>query len=192
MKAREIDTTRLILRDWKEEDLLPFSELNRDPTVMEFMPKQLSKEESDELATKIKQELHFRPYGLWAVEVKGGAPFIGFVGLHYQDFEAHFTPCVEIGWRLRKEAWGQGYATEAAMAVLEVAFCEIKLDEVVSFTYRENMRSLNVMRKIGLKRDVGGDFMHSKMPKDHPLAPQILYRISKDEFFSFYKGAHGG
>lgn len=118
--TRTIETARLVLRGWRPADREPFAALNADPEVMEHMPRRLSREESDDLADRIDRDLRERGWGLWAVEVPGVADFVGFVGLSVPAFEAAFTPCVEVGWRLARPAWGHGYATEGARAVLGV------------------------------------------------------------------------
>jgi ribosomal-protein-alanine N-acetyltransferase len=116
-------------------------------------------------------------FGLWAVEVVGGASFIGFVGLNPVPFVAHFTPAVEIGWRLARPHWGHGYVTEAGRAVLEYAFAELGLDEVVSFTTPANQRSQAVMRRLGMSHDPRDDFDHPNLPEGHRLRRHVLYRI---------------
>lgn len=170
-------TARLILRRWRAEDREPFALLNADPVVMEYFPARLSRAESDALADWI--EAHFAKYGfgLWAVEVPGVAPFIGYVGLAVPSFQAHFTPCVEIGWRLAREHWKKGYATEGARAVLALAFGELKLEEVVSFTTVGNMPSRRVMERIGMSHSPADDFDHPGLPEGHPLRRHVLYRI---------------
>lgn len=178
MPAPSLSTQRLLLRHWKGDDLQRFAKLNADERVMEFFPSILSQEESNSLAGKIEKELQEKEYGLWAVEVIGIAPFIGFVGLHYQDFPAHFTPCIEIGWRIGFEYWGQGYAFEAAQKVLEYAFTTLKLPQIVSFTTVANQRSRNLMKKLGMTHNLPDDFEHPKLPEGHPLRPHVLYRMS--------------
>ncbi len=174
-----IETARLKLRPWSEADLEPFAALNADPRVMEFFPKRLSREESDAVATRIRNNFERHGYGLWAVELPELAPFIGFVGLSVPSFAAHFTPCVEIGWRLACEHWGRGYAGEAALAVLEFGFNELRLDEIVSFTTTTNQRSMRVMERIGMTRTPEDDFDHPSLAEGHPQRRHVLYRISR-------------
>lgn len=178
MPAPMIKTERLVLRQWTDDDLPPFAAMNADPNVMEFFPALLSRDESDRLADKIRKELEEKEYGLWAVEVPGVTPFIGFIGLHLANFDAPFCPCVEIGWRLAKEHWGKGYATEGAKAALDYAFNTLKLDEVLSFTAEVNKRSQKVMERIGMQRDPSGNFDHSMVPDGHPVKHHVLYKLS--------------
>lgn len=175
----EIRTKRLLLRAWTRADRAPFAALNADATVMEHFPSLLGRAESDALAARIEADFERDGFGLWAVEVPAVAPFIGFVGLAAPRFEAHFTPCVEIGWRLAAEHWNRGYASEAALAVLEFAFETLELSEVVSFTSAGNAASRKVMEKIGMVRDVAGDFDHPSLPEGHRLRRHVLYRITR-------------
>jgi 3-dehydroquinate dehydratase/shikimate dehydrogenase len=179
-----LTTKRLVLRPWKEADLEPFAKLNADPRVMEYFPSVLSCKESDELAQRISSKLEEQGWGLWAVSVPGVADFIGFVGLARPSFEAHFTPAVEVGWRLAFEYWGRGYATEGAKAALTYGFKTLKLPEIVSFTALQNTRSRRIMEKIGMHRDPKDDFDHPKLPEGHPLRRHVLYRLKKIEFIS--------
>ena len=174
-----LSTERLILRAWRQEDLPPFAALNADPRVMEFLPLRLERAESDALAERIAAHLRQQDFGLWAVEVRGGAPFIGFVGLEAPSFEAHFTPCLEIGWRLAFEAWGCGYATEAARCALAHGFGPLGRAEIVSFTARGNRRSRAVMERLGMRYDAADDFLHPGLPADHRQRPHVLYRLRK-------------
>lgn len=177
--APTLETDRLILRHWKNEDLEPFAVMNSDPRVMEFFPNPLSEKESDQLAITIQKELVEKKYGLWAIEVKGEASFIGFVGLHYPSFEAHFTPCIEIAWRLAYPHWGKGYAMEASSRASDYGLNELNLEEIVSFTASCNNRSIKVMEKLGMRHDPSENFEHSKLPEGHPLKLHVLYRLGK-------------
>lgn len=175
MPAPTLHTKRLTLRQWRDDDLTPFAALNADTRVMEHFPAPLTTQESNTLAEKIQKELAEKPYGLWAVEVKEGAPFIGFIGLHYQDFPAPFTPCIEIGWRLAHSHWGHGYAYEGASRVLDYALTELHLPKIVSFTATVNKRSIRLMEKLYLHKEP--PFEHPKLPKNHPLRPHVLYSL---------------
>ena len=171
-----IETQRLILREWVESDKDPFIKLNQDHQVIEFLPAALSPEETIRWVDRIHQHFAHHGFGLWATTRKDTGEFIGYVGLSIPNFTAHFTPCVEIGWRLSSKHWGFGFATEAAKQVLDYGFSHLGLSEIVSFTVPLNNRSIRVMEKIGLIRDVSGDFLHPFLPSHHPLAPHILYR----------------
>ena len=154
--------------------------MNADPRVVEHLPKYTSAAQSDAFADRIEAHFAAHGFGLWALEVPGAQPFAGFVGLAVPTYEAHFTPCVEIGWRLAAEGWGHGFATEAARAVLDLGFERLGLAEIVSFTVPANVRSRRVMEKIGLVRDPADDFEHPALPEGHPLRPHVLYRASAD------------
>jgi RimJ/RimL family protein N-acetyltransferase len=171
-----IETQRLILRRWRQEDLAPFADMNADPKVMEFYPACLTREESRSFIERTEQKFETNGFGFWALELKDGR-FIGFVGLNIPSFEAAFTPCVEIGWRLGKDFWGNGYATEGAKAVLTYAFHEAVLSEILSWTYRGNVRSRKVMERIGMKHNQKEDFDLPTLPESHVLRPHVLYRI---------------
>ena len=173
-----LTTARLRLRDWRDSDLPAFARLNADPQVMVFMPKILSREESDASIGRIREHFDRHGFGLWAVEVINGAEFIGFTGLSIPRFTASFTPCVEVGWRLATEHWGRGYATEAAGACLGFGFSQLGLPEIVSFTTVANLRSRRVMERLGMTRDPADDFEHPSLPAGHPLRPHLLYRAA--------------
>jgi RimJ/RimL family protein N-acetyltransferase len=175
----ELRTDRLRLRRWQEADREPFAALNADPDVMEYFPDLLSKQQSDSLIEAIESSFEQWGFGLWAVEVRATGAFIGFTGLNRPSLETHFTPAVEVGWRLARAAWGKGYATEGARASLAFGFEEVGLDQIVSFTSTENMRSRAVMERIGMTRDAGDDFEHPGLPGAHPLRRHVLYRIDR-------------
>ena len=170
-----LETDRLILRQWRDADRAPFCAMNADPRVMEFFPECLTGEQSDALLVRIEQHFETHGFGLYATELRSSGEFAGFIGLAAPDFEAFFTPCVEIGWRLAARHWNQGLATEGARAVLEFAFGTLGLREVVSFTTRGNLPSRRVMEKLGMR--YAGDFDHPRIPEGHPLRPHVLYRI---------------
>jgi RimJ/RimL family protein N-acetyltransferase len=177
-----IPTERLLLRRWAPRDREPFAALNADPLVMEHMIAPLTREQSDLFVDRIEEHFEQHGYGLWAVEVPGRLPLAGFVGLMVPSFQAHFTPAVEIGWRLAREAWGKGYATEGARAVLGEAFTRAGLDEVVSFTIPANRRSWRVMEKLGMTRDPAEDFDHPRVPVGHPARRHVLYRLPRERW----------
>jgi len=177
-------TERLILRHWEHVDREPFSRMNADPRVMEFMPGLLSRAESDALVDHI--EAHFREhgFGLCALELWQDHSFVGFIGLSVPKFRASFTPCVEIGWRLSREYWGQGLATEGAREIVRYAFGDLGLKDLVSFTVPGNGRSRRVMEKLGMTHNPADDFDHPNLAQEHPLRRHVLYRLGRTEFES--------
>jgi len=149
----DLRTERLELRQWRDEDLEPFAALNADPETMRYFPAPRSREQSDALARHARHQIEEEGWGLWAVEVVGGASFIGFVGLARPSFEEHFTPAVEVGWRLGRQHWGNGYATEAGRAVVGHAFEDLGLNRVYAFCFSRNMASRRVLEKIGMTHE---------------------------------------
>jgi RimJ/RimL family protein N-acetyltransferase len=182
MNGPALQTERLILRRWRPEDREPFARMNADPEVMGHFLRPLEPAESDAFVERIEARLAERGYGLWAVERREDGRFLGFTGLAYQTFEAHFTPCVEVGWRLARFAWGNGYATEAARESLRFGFEAAGLGEIVSFTSHGNTASRHVMAKLGMHRDPADDFEYPSFPPGHPLRPHVLYRLRREEF----------
>lgn len=178
----ELSTDRLLLRQWRDSDRDPFAALNADPAVMEHFPSLQSREVSDGLIDRNLQAIDQRGWGLWALEVKETGEFIGFTGLSVPSFEAPFLPGVEIGWRLAKGAWGNGYATAAALASLAHGFGPAGLDEIVSFTATTNVPSQRVMQRIGMTHDEAGDFDHPRLPDGHRLQRHVLYRINRAQW----------
>ena len=175
-------TERLILRRWRESDREPFARLNADPRVMEFMPGPLSPAESNLVFDGATEHFERHGFGLCAVELCENHCFIGFVGLAVPSFHAHFTPCVEIGWRLSADHWGRGFATEGAAEMVHYAFEKIGLEALVSFTVPANIRSRRVMEKLGMTREAAEDFEHPKLPPEHPLRKHVLYRLRRSDW----------
>lgn len=175
-----IETERLFLRTWEEKDIEPFYAMNQDPKVIEYLLGPMSLERAKEFPRIMNAQQKEKKYSLWAVEIKESGEFIGFIGLNYTDWEAHFTPAVEVGWRLDSKYWGNGYAPEGAKACLEYGFNKIGLEEIISFTVPENTNSRRVMEKIGLKREKKDDFIHPRLPKAHRLLQHVLYRLKKE------------
>jgi RimJ/RimL family protein N-acetyltransferase len=170
-------TERLVLREWRDADRDDWAALNADPEVMEFFPATLDRAQADAAFDRISAALSSRGWGLWAVELEGR--FLGFTGLSTVGFEAHFTPATEIGWRLRRDAWGHGFATEAARAVTRFAFDEMALAELVSFTSVGNARSRTVMERLGMTSDPADDFDNPNVVAGSPLRRHVLYRLSR-------------
>ena len=171
-------TERLRLRQWCDDDYAAFAALNADPEVCTFLGPPLTSAQSDAMAARLQDAIASRGWGWWAVEVAGGAPFIGFVGLTPIAIESHFTPATEIGWRLARAHWGKGYATEAAAAAMAFGFEQLGLEEVVSFTTVANARSRRVMERLGMTRDPQDDFDHPRLAPDNPLRRHVLYRLA--------------
>jgi RimJ/RimL family protein N-acetyltransferase len=177
-----ISTERLLLRRWRDEDRAPFAAMNADAEVVEHLPGPLSRERSDAFIDRIEAHWAEHGWGLWAVEVPGVAPFVGYVGLWPADYLA--PGMVEVGWRLAREHWGHGYATEAAREGLRFGFADVGLDEIVSFTVPQNTRSRAVMERIGLMRDPSGDFDHPNVDavRFPQLVRHVLYRLSRTQW----------
>lgn len=175
----ELRTPRLLLRRWRPEDRVPFAATNADPRVMEHFPATLSRQESDARADRIEAHFDKHGFGLWAVEIPGVAPFAGFIGVSIPGFEAHFTPCIEIGWRLAFEHWNRGYATEGARAALAFGFESLQAKEIVSYTVPGNFRSRRVMERLGMTHSPSDDFDHPSLPEGHPLRRHVLYRLAR-------------
>ncbi|MGA2469820.1 MAG: GNAT family N-acetyltransferase [Solirubrobacteraceae bacterium] len=170
------------MRRWNESDLDAFAALNADPVVMEYFPAPLSFEECAFVLEQIEAGFDQRGFGIWALEQAGDGTFIGLTGLSVVPFAAHFTPAVEVGWRLLPAAWGHGYATEAATASIDYGFGQAGLSEIVSFASQVNARSLAVMRRLGMHSDGADDFDHPQIPLDSPLCRHVLYRLRADEW----------
>ncbi len=170
-------TERLVLRRWRRSDLEPFAALNADAEVMAHFPTTLARAASDAVAAAADAAFDQHGFGLWALEVADNATFVDFTSLTVPRFEAHFTPTVEIGWRLTRAAWGHGYATEAATATLDDAYDRVGLRQVMSFTAVTNARSQTVMRRLGMTREPADDFDHPNLPAGHRLRRHVLHRI---------------
>lgn len=177
-----LKTERLILRPWREEDLELFAALNADPRVMEYFPSVKTIQESTQEYNYIKGSIEKHGWGLWASTLIGEDRFIGFIGLNNVGFKSHFTPAVEIGWRLAYDYWNKGYATEGARAALKYGFEILNLEEIVSFTAVQNQRSRSVMEKIGMTHDDKDDFDHPKLSEGHRLRKHVLYRLGKEQW----------
>jgi RimJ/RimL family protein N-acetyltransferase len=165
---------RITLRQWKDSDLEMYASMNSDPEVMRFFPRPLTREESALSLARQRARIEERGWGLWVVDVDG--TFAGFTGLAEPKFKAHFTPCVEIGWGLRREFWGQGVAFAAAQQAMAYAFSKLRLSEIVSFTAEINLRSRRLMERLGFSHDPRENFDHPEIAEGHPLRGHVLYR----------------
>jgi len=175
----EFDTPRLRLRQWRESDLAPFAALAADPQVMAFLLPLPTRADSDALAERIQARIAANGWGFWAVELKRSGEFLGFTGLNVPQVALPFSPCVEIGWRFARHAWGQGFASEAARGALQVGFEQLGLAEIVAFTAAGNLRSAAVMARIGMREDAAGGFDHPSVPEGHALRRHRLFRIAR-------------
>ena len=178
MKIIELETERLLLRQWSKDDYSAFATMNADSVVMEYYPNTLTSEQSDALAEKFENMIAQQGWGFWALELKDQASFIGFVGLNEPGYTLPVTPCVEIGWRLDKKYWGRGYATEAAKAVLDFSFNKLNLNEIFSFTPASNLRSRALMERLNML-NTEQNFSHPLVPANNLLSEHVLYKIDK-------------
>ena len=180
--APQITAPRLVLREWRDADRDAFAEMNADPRVSEFLAGPVSRADSEEMVDRIDSCWRERGYGLWAAERRDSGAFIGYVGLWPATFDAPFTPAVEVGWRLAHAHWGNGFATEGAVEALRFGFEVMHMTEIVSFTAVANERSCRVMRRLGMQRDVDGDFDHPAFAPGDPARSHVLYRLARDDW----------
>ena len=179
MPLTELHTPRLMLRHWHAADLADFATLNDDEQVMRYFPGRLNRQESDALADRILAHIDQHGFGVWVVELRNQPGMIGILGLQRVLFDSTFTHSVEIGWRLLPAYWHQGLAFEAAQAALEFGFGQLDLPQILAFTVPANQPSQALMQRLGMQRDPAEDFLHPLLPKQHPLRPHVLYRLSK-------------
>ena len=177
-----LETDRLILRLWQSSDVDGMAAIDQDPKVCQYLPAIGTRATTEAGVQRILNHYQEHGFCLYAVELKENNEFIGFLGLSIPSFESHFTPAVEIGWRLASRHWNKGYATEGAKAVLKYGFLTLNLDEIVSFTVVNNRASRRIMEKIGLHHNPDDDFNHPRLAADSPLRRHVLYRLSKAEY----------
>ena len=175
-----LETDRLLLRPWKPADIEPFADLNADPEVMEFFPATMTLEETERWVRVVNDRIDARGYGFWAVEEKSSGQFVGLTGISKPNFEEHFTPAIEVGWRLARHHWGKGYATEAAGRSLDFGFGELDLDEIVAFAVPDNTRSRAVMVRLGMTHDPADTFDHPKI--EGRRKRHVLYRMPRNRW----------
>ena len=184
----ELESARLVLRQWRDSDLSAFAQMCADPQVMRYFPALLDRLESAALIGRIRGHFAEYGFGLWALQRKDTGELIGLTGLQNVSFEAGFTPAVEICWRLAREHWGLGYASEAAWTALRCGFDRLQLDEIVAFATEANLPSQKVMQAIGMHYDPLADFEHPKVAADDPLRPHVLYRITRAQWLDTLHG----
>jgi len=182
-----LETERIILREWRESDLPALAKINADPDVMRYFPASLTVQESENLVNRFQQHIHHNGFGFFALELKSDRQLIGFTGLNKPYYALPFSPCVEIGWRLAKEFWGKGLASEAAGKCLQFAFEQLTLRDVVSFTAVDNVKSRSVMERIGMQ-NVAQNFQHPLLPTGHALREHVLYKIDKAHWLTITGG----
>ena len=174
--SMSLRTERLLLRPWRDQDLAAFATMSADAQVMEFLPPLAEPEACAAWAARLTAHWRDHGFGRWVVELPGEASFIGVVGLAWISYQAHFTPAVEIAWRLLRAYWGRGYATEAARATLDYGFNKLGLAEIVAVTVPANLRSRQVMERLGMTRDPAEDYDHPNHPQG-PWKRHVLYRL---------------
>ena len=180
MESYLFTSKRLGFRNWQEKDKLPFSKMNADNEVMKYFPNTLTKKENDALVDRLHKHFIENGYTFFAVDELETNKFIGFIGIVNTPFKAHFTPCVEIGWRLQQKSWNKGFATEGAKRCLQYAFETLNFNKIYSFTALNNSNSENVMLKIGMKKQ--GTFEHPLLADGHWLKTELLYKITKLDY----------
>jgi len=186
-----ITTDRLILRQWTEADRDAWAALNADPVVMEYFPSVLSREEADRAFNTLHDRIERNGHGFWAAEVRATGEYIGMIGLVDRPEGLPISPCIEIGWRLKRDAWGQGYASEGAQASITFAFETLGRSEVVSFTAVSNQRSYRVMERVHMQR-LPATFEHPAVPVGHALREHVLYRQTRQEWLAYRRAIEAG
>lgn len=179
--AIALRTPRLLLREWRDGDIEPFAAMAADAEVMAMLPPPPDRAACEAWIGRMQTRFAGLDFAYWAVELPGEASLIGAIGLSRVTFPAHFTPTVEIGWRLARRYWGQGYATEAARAVVEDGFFRHDLAEIVAFAALSNQRSRAVMARLGMTYDPAEDFDFPVFPDGHRLRRSALYRVRRPE-----------
>jgi RimJ/RimL family protein N-acetyltransferase len=174
-------TERLVMRGWRDDDRPAWAALNADPEVMRYFHDTMTREQADAMLDRMEAALQAQGWGLWALERQDTGELVGLTGLAVPTYDLPFTPCVEVGWRLARSAWGRGFATEAAREALRVGFDEVGLSEVVAMTSVPNAPSRAVMERLGMTHDPGDDFEHPSVPPGHPLRPHVLYRLGAQD-----------
>ena len=176
MPAITLHGPRLLLRPWREEDLDPLFAINGDADSMRHFAAVMTRAESDAWGQRMQAHIDAHGWGFWVAEERGGAPFIGVVGLMTIPWQAHFTPAVEIGWRIHPAHRRRGFAAEAARLSLDFGFGRLGLEQIVAFTIAANAPSWRLMERLGMRAD--GGFEHPRLPAGHPKRPHLLYRLA--------------
>jgi RimJ/RimL family protein N-acetyltransferase len=179
-----LQTARLVLREWRDDDVAPFSVMSTNPLVMQYLTKLPDESAIERWVDNVRAHFRLHGFGLWAIEIPGIAPFVGFAGLTVVPYEAHFTPAIEVAWRLSPEYWRKGLVTEAATAALNVGFRSLEFQEIVANAAINNSASIRVMERLGMNRNPDDDFDHPLKPQQDPLRRQVLFRIHRKEWLT--------
>ena len=178
-----IETPRLLIRNWEERDRDLFFEINSDPEVMAFFPIRRTRPEADAFFDYLQREIAEKGHGFTPIESKATGETLGFTGMAADDIVPGLGPAFEIGWRLARRHWGQGYATEAAGAILGFGFETLDLDQIVSYAVETNWRSRAVMERLGMRHEPDLDFDHPRVPEAYPhLKRHAFYRLRRDDW----------
>lgn len=172
--AIALRTPRLLLREWRDEDVAHFAAMSADPGLTEFLLPP-----DDAWVARARQRWDDHGFGQFVVELPGEAPFIGVVGLSDLHTQVPAGPAIEAAWRLARPYWGKGYALEAARAAVDDGFFRLGLDEIVAITVVGNQRSRRVMERLGMAHDPAEDFEHPRLPEGHQLRRHVLYRLRR-------------
>ena len=182
--ASRLQSERLILRAWQDRDRAPYFELASDPVVMQHLTLLATREASDAWIDRHRGQLAEHGFAYWAVELRATSRLVGAVGLSRVNYDAHFTPAIGVGWRLAQPYWGHGYASEAAHTALEHGFEELGLEEIVAVTIPANIRSQQVMRRLGMTYSPADDFDHPRLPEGHPRRRCMLCRMTRRDWLA--------
>jgi RimJ/RimL family protein N-acetyltransferase len=181
--AIRLRTPRLLLREWRDEDLAPFAAMSADPAAMQYLVPFADRAAIDAWVASARDHWRHHPFGKFVVEVPGETAFAGVIGLDHVRFAVPFAPAIEVVWRLAPAFWGRGFATEAARAAIEDGFFRLGFDEIVAYTVEYNWPSRRVMERLGMTRDSNEDFdfLHPRLPEGHPLHRHVLYRLRRSD-----------
>jgi RimJ/RimL family protein N-acetyltransferase len=169
---------RLGFRNWKSTDIDELHKINSDERVMEFFPSVSTKKQTIEFIEKMKKQYKDNGFCYFAVDKLENNNFIGFIGLSEQTYLANFTPCIDIGWRIKHNEWNNGFATEGAKKCLQYAFEALKIEEIFSIAPKVNLKSEHVMKKIGLEKQY--EFEHPLLKNEKRLKTCVLYKTKKE------------
>ena len=171
-----LETDRLLLRNWEEQDFAPYHAMNNDPVVCEYFPDLQTERRSRNVIERYREQEQREGYSFQPLIERATGAFVGDIGLAKVQFDAGFQGATEIGWMMQRQFWGRGYTTEMARALLDHGFTALGLAEVIAFTVPANARSRRVMGRLGMVQDEAAGFDHPNIAEGHPLRPHVLYR----------------